>query len=56
MKYEISDLINEKYIYGLTILRIHQKVNKGVIFRMILKISISANFIIIMTKFIYQNR
>ena len=46
MKYEISDLINEKYIYGLTILRIHQKVNKGVIFRMILKISISANFII----------
>jgi len=46
MKYEISDIINEKNIYGLTILRIHQKVNKGVKFRMILKISISDNFLI----------
>lgn len=46
MKYEISDIINEKYIYGLTILRIHQKVDKGVIYRMILKISISDSFII----------
>ena len=46
MKYEISDIINEKYIYGLTILRIHKKVDKRVIYRMILKISISDNFII----------
>ena len=38
MKYEISDIIQSKYIYGLTILRIHQKANKRVILKIILKI------------------
>ena len=30
MKYEFSDVVNEKYINGLTILRIHSKADKGV--------------------------
>ena len=41
MKYEISDLLNEKYKYGLTLLRIHNKANKGIIATLILKISMS---------------
>ena len=40
MKYEISDILNDKYKYGLTLLRIHKKANKGVLPFLILKISI----------------
>ena len=29
MKYEISDLLDDKYKYGLTILRMHGKANKS---------------------------
>ena len=46
MKYEISDIIQNKYIYGLTILRIHKKADKGVTFKMILKIPIYSYFLV----------
>ena len=46
MKYEISDIIQNKYIYGLTILRIHKKAYKGVTFKMILKIPIYSYFLV----------
>jgi len=46
MKYEISDIIQNKYIYGLTILRIHKKANKGVILKMVLKIPLYTNYFI----------
>ena len=41
MKYEIWDLLNDKYKYGLTKLRIHKKVNKAIIPILILKLSAS---------------
>ena len=31
MKYEISDILNEKYKYGYTILRVHKKANIGIL-------------------------
>ena len=40
MKYEISDILNDKYKYGLTMLRMHKKANKGVLPFLILKISV----------------
>ena len=46
MKYEISDIIQNKYIYGLTILRIHKKADKGVTYKMILKIPIYSYFLV----------
>ena len=46
MKYEVSDIIKNKYIYGLTILRIHKKADKGVIFKMVLKIPIYTYFLV----------
>ena len=55
MKYEISDVINDKYIYGLTILRIHKKVNKSVIFRMVLKIPICNYFIYFLLALIFNS-
>ena len=38
MKYEISDLLNEKYKYGLTMLRMHKKADKGILFLLIFKL------------------
>ena len=46
MKYEISEIINDKYICGSTILRIHKKVNKEIIYKMLLKWSFSSSFLI----------
>ena len=46
MKYEVSDIIQNKYIYGLTILRIHKKADKGVIFKMVLKVPIYTYFLV----------
>ena len=46
MKYEISDLLKERYKYGLSILRIHKKANKGVILFLTLKLVIYDNIII----------
>ena len=40
MKYEISDILNDKYKYGLTMLRMHKKANKGVLPFLIFKISV----------------
>ena len=37
MKYEISDILNEQNKYGLTLLRIHKKADKGVRPYLILK-------------------
>ena len=51
MKYEISDLLNDKYKYGLTKLRMHKKVNKAIIPILILKLSAS-DYIIIHVLFI----
>ena len=36
MKYEISDILDEKNRYGLTMLRMHKKVDKGVLSNLIL--------------------
>ena len=55
MKYEISDVINDKYIYGLTILRVHKKINKSVIYRMILKIPICNYFIFFLLSLIFNS-
>ena len=41
MKYEISDLLNDKYKYGLTLLRIHKKINKGIIPLLLMKITVT---------------
>ena len=46
MKYEIIDLLNDKYKYGLTILRVHKKINKGIIPLLLMKITISEYSII----------
>ena len=46
MKYEISDIINDKYIYGLTVLRIHNKVNKNVIYKILFKFLIKNSILI----------
>ena len=40
MKYEISDILNEKNKYGLTLLRIHKKADKGLTPLLILKLSV----------------
>lgn len=55
MKYEISDVINDKYIYGLTILRIHKKIDKSLIFRMILKIPITTSFVFFLISLIFNS-
>ena len=46
MKYEISDILNDRYKYGLTMLRMHKKANKGILSYLILKISIYDYYII----------
>ena len=46
MKYEISDILNEKNKYGLTLLRIHKKADKGVTPYLILKLSFYDYFFI----------
>ena len=43
MKYEFSDVINENYIYGLTLLRMHKKADIGVSSMMIMHICICKN-------------
>ena len=44
MKSEISELINEYNIYELTLLRIHKKVNKEILYKMIIKIHLCNSF------------
>ena len=53
MKYEpaLSDIMNDKNKYNLTILRMNKKANKGVLFYLIMKVSIY-NYIIIHILFI----
>ena len=53
MKYEpgLSDILNDKNKYNLTILRMNKKANKGILFYLIMKISIY-NYIIIHILFI----
>ena len=53
MKYEpaLSDILNDKNKYNLTILRMNKKTNKGILFYLIMKISI-CNYIIIHILFI----
>jgi len=46
MKFEISEIINDKYICGSTLLRIHKKVKKEIIYKMLLKWSFSSSFIV----------
>ena len=46
MKYEIIDLLNDKYKYGLTILRVHKKINKTIIPLLLMKITVSEYSII----------
>jgi len=46
MKYEISDIINDKYTCGSTILRIHKKIKKEVEYKIILKFSFTSSFVI----------
>ena len=46
MKYEISDLLNDKNKYALTILRMHLKANKNVLPFLIITIMIYDNIII----------
>ena len=46
MKYEILDIINDKNICGSTMLRMNKKVNKAIIFKMLLKWSFSNSFLI----------
>ena len=46
MKYEISDLLNEDNKNGLTMLRMHKKVDKGVLTHLILILIVSHNIII----------
>ena len=46
MKFEISDLLNDKNKYALTILRMHIKANKNVLTFLIMKIMIYDNIII----------
>ena len=55
MKYEISDVINDKYIYGLTILRIHKKIKKNIAFRMILKLPLTSFFIIFFLAILFNS-
>ena len=55
MKYEISEVINDKYIYGLTILRIHKKINKSILFRMVLKIPICNYFIYFLLALVFNS-
>ena len=45
MKYETSDLLNESYKFGLTLLRIHKKASKGIISFLIMKLTINGNII-----------
>ena len=46
MKYEISEIINDKYTCCSTILRMHKKVNKEIFYKMLLKWSFSSSFLI----------
>ena len=46
MKYELSDLLNDKYKYGLTLLRMHGKANKNILSFLIMKIIICDNILI----------
>jgi len=46
MKYEISEIINDKYICGSTILRMHKKIKKDVVYKIIFKFSFSSSFVI----------
>ena len=46
MKYEVPDLLNEKYRYGLTLLRMHKKANKGISFLLIFKLSVYKSYLI----------
>ena len=46
MKYEISNILNDKNKYVLTISRMHKKVDKGILFFLLMKISISDSMII----------
>ena len=46
MKYEISDLLNNKNFLGFTMLRMHKKANKGVLSLLIFKQSICHHFIV----------
>ena len=46
MKYEIYDLLNDDNKYGLTILRMHKKADKGVLINLILKLIVCRNIII----------
>ena len=55
MKYEISEIINDKYISGSTILRIHKKISKEVIDKMIIKFSFSSSFVIYLIFIIFNS-
>ena len=46
MKYDLSNIVNDKYKFGLTILRMHKKVNKGVLPFLIMKKIICQNILI----------
>ena len=46
MKYELSDILNDKYKLGLNILRIHKKANKGILNFLIMKKILSQNIFI----------
>ena len=55
MKYEISEIINDKYTSGSTILRIHKKISKEVIDKMIIKFSFSSSFVIYLLFIIFNS-
>ena len=55
MKYEISEIINDKYTSGSTILRIHKKISKEVIDKMIIKLSFSSSFPIYLLFIIFNS-
>ena len=55
MKYEISEIINDKYNCGSIILRIHKKINKEVTDKMIIKFSFSSSFAIYLLFIIFNS-
>ena len=46
MKYEIYDMINEEYQYGLTILRVHNKIKHQLIVKALLILPVHNNLVI----------